>query len=205
MRKLALVLLTVVAASCASSTPPSLLEARKIVGTENDVRVDAEIFGEFLSSSVSIPVKYAVTNNRQAAIAIADLVPETSWDSDTRTVTMTIGSEVPGAAMLPRLIAIAPGEKKTFSATARVNVLIAEGSLTKQPPNAIRLKVNFLGDTAPFAELVNMSEKGLYDPKLADELFPKWLERNESVYTNTLPMHWTVQPPVAPAASRGRG
>ena len=205
MRKLALILLTVVAASCASSTPPSLLEARKVVGTENDVRVDAEIYGDFLSASASIPVKYDVTNNRQATIAIADMVPETSWDSETRTVTMTIGSEVPGASLLPRLIAIAPGEKKTFNATARVNVMIAEGSLTKQPPNAMRLKVNFLGDTSPFVQLLNLTEKGLFDPKLAEELFPKWLEQNESVYTNTLPMRWTVQPAVIPAASRGRG
>ncbi len=205
MKKIVFVSLTLLAAACASTSTVDLTRSRRVVGTENDVRIDAEIFGESFSSSSSIPVKYDITNHRPSTIAIADIVPETTWDAETLTVTMTVGSEVPGASLLPRLIPIAPGETRSFSTTAHVNVLIAEDSLIKRPPNAIRVKLNFLDDTAPFQQLVNIPEKGVYDPKLADELFPKWLERNETVYTNTLPMRWSVIPVEQPPASRRRG
>jgi hypothetical protein len=206
VRKIAVALLTIMAAACASTGPVDLEQFRRVVGTENDVRIDAQIYGEALSASVVIPVRYDITNNRQSTIAVADMVSETSWDADAQTITVTIGSEVPGATLLPRLISIAPGEKKSFATSAHVNVLIAADSLNRRPPNAMRLKLNFLGDTEPFAQLVNLTQKGLYDPKLADELFPKWLERNETVYTNTLPMRWTVTPvEQTPASRRGRG
>src|SRR5512147_1306530 len=112
VRKIAVVLLTLLAGACASTGPVDLEQFRRVVGTENDVRIDAQIYGENLASSIVIPVRYDVTNNRQSTIAIADMVAETSWDQDAQTITVTIGSEVPGASLLPRLIPIAPGEKK---------------------------------------------------------------------------------------------
>lgn len=206
MRKIAVVLLTLLAGACASTGPVDLEQFRRVVGTENDVRIDAQIYGENLAASIVIPVRYDVTNNRQSTIAIADMVAETSWDQDAQTITVTIGSEVPGASLLPRLIPIAPGEKKSFATSAHVNVMIADNALNRRPPNAMRVKLNFLSDTQPFAQLVDIPQKGVYDPKLADELFPKWLESNETVYTNTLPMRWTVMPvEQTPASRRGRG
>ena len=123
MKKSVLLVSTLLLAACASTlrnSPVNQGEPRRVVGTDNDVRIDAEIFGDQLSSSVTIPLKYDVTNSRTAAIAIADLIPETTYDEETQTVTVNIGSEVPGAELLPRLIAIGPGEKKSFSAVARV-------------------------------------------------------------------------------------
>jgi len=176
-----------------------------VVGTDNDVRIDAEVFGDELGSSVTLPLKYDITNSRQAAIAIADLIPETTYDEETGTVTISIGSEVPGATLLPHLISIKPGEKKSFSAIARVTILLPSGAPVARIPRALRLKVNFLDDTAQFETLITMPEKGLYDPRLADELFPKWLERNETVYTNALPMRWSAPPPEEPTAPSRRG
>ncbi len=195
-----------VAAGCATARKPvDLNEARRVVGTENRVRVDAEIFSDKLTMSSSIPVKYDITNERADAIAIADLIPETSYDPDTQTVTVSIGSEVPGANLLPRLIAIGPGEKKSFSTVARVSIVIGRAlTPTMRYPNALRLKVSFLGDTAPFRQLIAIPERGVFDPKLADELFPKWLEKNETVFTNTLPMRWSVEPEPNPAAASSR-
>lgn len=200
MRKSVLLAAMILLAACATtsttkkSTPVDQNEPRRIVGTDNSVRIDAEVFGDQLSQSVTLPIKYDITNNRQATIAIADLVPEATYDDESRIVTISIGSEVPGATLLPRLIAIAPGEKKSFSAIARVNIMLPTGTPATRIPRQLQLKLNFLDDTSQFEQLIAMTEKGLNDPKLADELFPKWLERNETVYTNALPMHWTLPP-----------
>jgi hypothetical protein len=105
---------------------------------------------------------------------------------------VTLGSEVPGASMLPRLISIAPGEKKSFSGTIRVQVLpIAPGDPRgRSPRQALQMKLNFLGDVKPFAELVGIEQRAVHDPLLADKLFPVWLERNEVVLTGSVPMRW---------------
>ena len=184
---------------CSSTAPVNMEEPRRVVGTENDVRIDAQIFGDRLSSSSNIPLKYDITNNRNQIIAVADIIPETTYDPDTQTVTVSIGSEVPGEDLLPRLIAIAPGEKKSFTTVARVNIMVNH-SMTPlaRMPNAMRVKVNFLEDTAQFEELVAMPQKGTYNPQLADKLFPVWVERNETVYTNTVPMRWTIQAEIEP-------
>ena len=205
MRKFVFLVSALLIAACSRTrnTPVNPEEARRVVGTDNDVRVDAELFGEQLGPSVSLPIKYDITNNRQAPIAIAELVPEVTYDEETRTVTVNIGSEVPGATLLPHLISIKPGEKKSFSSIARVNIMLPLGTPVARIPRQLRFKVNFLDDITHFEKLTTMSEKGLYDPKLADELFPKWLERNETVYTNALPMRWTM-PPVEEGPSPAR-
>ena len=172
-------------------------EPRRLVATDNDVRFDVQVRGETLAPSTDIPIDYVVTNNRESAIAIAELVPDSTYDGETQTVTVTLGSEVPGEQFLPRLVLIKPGEHKAFSLAARVNVPITE-MVDQNPfhryPNGLRIRLNFLGDAQPFLQLVGISERAVRDPKLAAELFPKWVEQNESVITSVLPMHWIGTP-----------
>lgn len=185
----ALLLLT----ACAS-TAVDMSEPRRVVGTESSVRVDAEIDDE-LRAGAPLGITYEITNQRSTAIAVADILPETTWDPETRTVTVSIGSEVPGLTILPRLVRIGPGEKKSFSTSARVSRLMPAQSADPRriPMTLLRLKVNFLGDTGPFAELIDIPEKGIADAKRADELFAAWLERNEAVYTNAVPVHLSAR------------
>lgn len=180
-----------------------------MVGTENNVRVDAEIYGEDLVQGTSISIKYDITNQRPQPILIADLNPQSNYDPDTRTLTIDIGSEIPGEQLLPRLISIPSGARRSFQTGAHVNVRVPMQSPWTPKPNALQLRVNFLGDTGPFLKLIDIPERAVNDPKLAAEIFPKWIEGNETVTTNALPMRWLGSRPsaiddAAPAGRRRR-
>jgi hypothetical protein len=202
------VIALLIAAACASTHKIDMKEPRRLLATDNDVRIDAQVRGETLAPSTDIPIDYEITNNRDKAIAVAELIPDSTYDAETQTVTVTLGSEVPGEQFLPRLILIKPGEHKTFSHAAHVSLPISELVETNpfhRYPNALRIRLNFLGDAAPFQKLIGISERAVRDPVLAAELFPKWVEQNESVITNVLPMHWVGTPatnsgdvPIAP-------
>lgn len=180
---------------------------RRVLGIENDVRVDAEVWGDRLSPASNLTFQYEVTNQRSGSIAIAELIPLTTYDPETQTVTVGLGAEVPGENFLPRLIVLGPGEKKSFSGVARLNILLPANRSSAPSihyPNGLQIKLTFLNDPKPFGKLVGIHERGVYDPALAAELFPQWLERNEVVVTNTLPMHWGGEDSSLPNAGRKR-
>ncbi len=184
---------TVVLAGCATTRQVDMTEPRRLVGTENGVRVDAQIATEQLSPSTSVAITYDVTNERSVPIAVADLVPEASYDADTRTVTVTFGSEVPGYSYLPRLLLIPAGSKRSFSSRAVVNVPAVGNTVAGTFggfPRGLCVKLHFLTDLQPFAQLIGIPERAVHDSKLADSLLSKWLEHNETVVTNVLPMRW---------------
>ncbi len=200
----------VILAACTTTKPVDMSEPRRVVGTENDVRIDAEVFGDTLAPNVNIPIKYDITNNRPSSILVADLLLQASYDPETLMVTIDIGSEIPGEELLPRLVSIPSGGKKTFSGAAHVLIMHNPGATPFQPrPNALRLRVNFLGDSKPFEKLVDIPERAVHDPLLAKSLFTKWVEGNETVVTNTLPMRWRAATPTeegtAPVGRRRRG
>src|SRR6185369_4361405 len=124
MKRVASPLALLLALACSSAAPPvpaskpgtniDMKEARRMVGTENNVRVDAEIYGEAMIQGSTLALKYDVTNERPTPILIADLIPQTTYDPDTRTVTVDIGSEIPGEEFLPRLISIPSGGRRSF-------------------------------------------------------------------------------------------
>ena len=199
MRKSSFAAALLVLAGCASTSTVDMEEPRRVVGTENNVRIDAQVFGDHLSESARIAIKYDISNERNETIAIADLIPEASYDPDTQTVTVSIGSEVPGHEFLPRLLTIPPGEKKSFDTVARISVIVSRTvTPTTRFPNALRIKLNFLGDTSRFEQLIAIPERAVRSRELAEELFPVWLERNETVFTNALPMRWSFEPEPTP-------
>jgi hypothetical protein len=179
-----------------ATTAVDMTEPRRLLGVENSVRIDAQVLAEEVRPGTVVPITYEVTNQRTTPIAIAELASETSYDPDSHTVTVSVGSEVPGNELLPRLIEIAPGEKRAFTASARLSPVLGVGAgvpSARIPPVAFRVKVNFLGDVEPFRQLVGIPERAVADPRLADALFPVWVEKNEIVYTNSVPMRWLQQ------------
>jgi hypothetical protein len=192
-RVLPLLLLLVLTAACASTGNIDPEEPRRVVGTENDVRIDAEVFGERITAASTVAVRYVITNQRTTPIAVADIISASSYDEETRTITIDVGSEVPGNELLPRLITIAPGEKKNFATSAHMRIPVPSGGRpgARSFPAALRIKLNFLGgDLTPFQPLLVMTQKALNDRALADALFTTWVEMNEVVYTNAIPMRW---------------
>lgn len=183
-----LVLASLSLAGCASSAV-NMSEPRRVVGTESSVRLDAQISDE-VRPGAPLAIQYEITNDRPHAIAVADILPETSWDGETRMVTISIGSEVPGTTMLPRLIRIGPGEKRQFTTTASLARVVPSRSADPRATNStlLRVRLNFLADTEPFAELIGIPEKAVANARRADELFAAWLEQNEVVYTNAVPV-----------------
>ncbi|MFZ2493981.1 MAG: hypothetical protein WA208_21075 [Thermoanaerobaculia bacterium] len=174
--------------------------ARTVVGTEEGIRIEGEIFGEAMTPGGRVPITWTIRNQRTVAIAVADIVAESSYDPETRTITVGLGAEVPGEQLLPRLVSVAPGESKSFSTAAAVG-FISSGS---PQPNALRLRVNFLADVKPFARLIGIQEKAVADAAFAAEIFPLWLERTEAVYTSAVPMRWgpAVVDPISAARRR---
>lgn len=175
--------------SACSSTAVNMAEPRRVVGTASGVRVDAEIVDE-VHAGGRVGITWQVRNDRPAPIAIADILPETTWDEETQTVTVGFGSEVPGTTILPRLMKIASGETRTFATSAVVRPRMNPKPLEARAGAAtlLRLRVNFLTDIEPFARLIDITEKGIADAALADELFAAWVEKNEAVYTNAVPV-----------------
>jgi hypothetical protein len=193
VKRALLALLAINIVACATTKPVDMNEPRRVVGTENAVRIDAEIIGEEVQNGAHVPITYSITNERQVPIAVADLIPTTSFDPETQTITVAIGSEVPGMATVPRLIVVEPGETKTFNTMARLVFALPRSSDAHRmaPVTDLRLLVNFLGDTSgDFQKLIGIPERAIADPELAESLFPLWLERNEVVFTNSVPMRW---------------
>lgn len=213
VKQMTLPLLLVVAAACASSSKPIVesREVRRALGTENGVRLDVEIAGESLTPNSSIAIKYDITNHRNKTILFADLIPQANYDPETQTVTVNLGTEIPGE-FLPRLIAVRPEERKSFSTAAHVVIAANPGTPWTPRPNGVRVRLNFLDDSTTFSKLIEIPEKAVYDPKLAADLFQKWVDNNETVVTNVLPMRWQGAnslfgdgaTPTAPPPRRGR-
>ena len=192
-RNALLLLLMAAAAACSSTSSQPINEStepRRALGTENGVRIDVEVYSESLTPNSTIPIKYEITNHRKETILVADLIPIGSYDSDTQTVTVSLGTEIPGANFLPRLIPVRPEERKSFSTSAHVSIAANPGNPWTPQPHGVRIRLNFLDDTTTFAQLIDIPEKAVYDPKLASDLFQKWVENNETVVTNVLPMRW---------------
>jgi hypothetical protein len=162
-------------------------EKSRVLGVENGVRVDAQFFGMTGSGrSATISVVYEIENQRPAPIAFADMVPVSSYDSESGTFAVIVGSEVPGSELLPRLIEIKPGERVSLSASARLVVDLIDSQVGGRPPRDIRLKVVYLEDVEPFRELIGIPEVAVRDPRRADELFMPWMEKTRSVTTNAV-------------------
>lgn len=178
-------------------------DPRRAVGREDDIRVDCELSQDSVSNSGPINVTYQVQNLTNNPIAIADKDVAVSYDEDTRTISFSVGAEIPDEAM-PHLIVVAAGAKKTLTAGGMLNVALpaaraARGSMQ------VQVRVNVLRDLKPFSELIAQASRAETAVPIPNTLFDTWIDATDTILCNTIPVRWNDKPqPGAPATAEQR-
>lgn len=173
-----------------------LTDPRRALGREDNIRVDAQINQETISSSAPLSVTYQVENLTQAPIAVADKVTDMTYDDESRTITLALGAEVPTGSAMPHLVVIAPGGKHVFSSGTMVHVMMPSMSTPwTAVPRFVQIKVSVLRDVTPFAALIEQQRRSTTPPALPNEMFDRWVESTDAVYLNAIPVRWMVTRP----------
>src|SRR5438552_17418410 len=152
-------------------------DPRRALGREDDIRVDAQLVDDTVSTGSPVGVTYQIAHLSPQPVAVADKVCAVSYDADTRTITLSIGSEVPKDGTMPHLVTIGSKEKKTFTIGAILHVATPTvRSPFTRVPRFVQVKVNFLRDVEPFRTLIeNQSTRTTSAIELTDAQFDKWL------------------------------
>ena len=202
----AVVLMFVAAASRAAHV--DMNDPKRALGREDDVRVDAQLVQDTVSSGHSVGVTYQIHNLTQQPIAVADKVCDVTYDSETRTITISVGSEVPRNGEMPHLVLIPAGSKKTLSAGA---VLHVAAPTVRSPfvstPRYVEIKVSVLRDITPFRTLIDQQTSSSRAVELTDQQFDQWLESNDTIFLNAIPVRYdaTSKGNMTDASQRGSG
>lgn len=165
-------------------------DPRRAVGAEDGVRIDALLTKEFVSVRAPIGVTVQIHNLSTRTVAVADRVCEASYDSESRTITLSVGSEIPEGGELPRLVTIRSGEMRTFTTGAILNVLAPSSAQRFRAPAFVQIKVNVLRDPEPFMALMERAGRTNAGIALSDDEFDTWLKSNESIGLNVIPVRY---------------
>ena len=180
----------VLVAATAFAAHVDMKDSRRALGRDDDIRVDAELVQDAVGSNSPIGVTYQIENRGNAPVAIADKVSSASYDPDTRTIVLSIGSEIPTTNTIPHLTLINPGEKRVLTAGTTVHVAVVRGPFSAAP-QFVKIEVNVLRDVAPFAEAIALQARSNAPPlPLGNDLFDQWVQSNDSIYLNSIPVRW---------------
>lgn len=187
-------ILLLYAAAAANAASVDMNDPRRALGREDDVRVDAQLLQETVSSGTPIAVTYQIHNLTGAPVAVAPKQANASYDAETLTITVGIGSEVPDDGRMPQLTVIGPGEKKTFSVTATPMIAVASPSSPfRTTPRYVQVKVSILRDIGPFGTLIQQQATARTPLMLSDELFERWMTSNDTIFLNAIPIRYEAR------------
>lgn len=191
--KLFLALITSIAllpAAAATAAGIDMNDPRRALGHEGDVRIDAQLVRDTVSPGAPIGVTYQIQNFSDSTVAIAAKMSDASYDEDTRTITLALGSEVPPDGNMPHMVVIQPGEKKLLQASATPKLQAAAlRAAFAALPRYVQVKVAIMRDIQPFVALIE-EQDGRTKRRLSDELFEKWFECNDTIFLNSVPVHF---------------
>jgi hypothetical protein len=191
---LATIILIHAAAASAASTI-DMNDPRRVVGRENDVRIDALLVQDTVSPGSAVGVTYQIQNLGAQPIAVATKVVAASYDTDTQTITLSVGAEVPQDGKMPQIALIAPGETKVFRGGATPALTVAALRAAHAAPRYVQVKVSVLRDLTPF-RAVNSGQT------LSDAQFDKWFEANDTIFLNTVPVRFSASSNTGQGAER---
>jgi hypothetical protein len=197
--------IVLVHAAAAHAASIDMDDPRRALGREGDVRVDAQLTRDTVSPGTPIGITYQIQNFSKESVAVAARIADASYDEDSRTVTIAIGSEVPPDGTMPQMTIIAPGEKKVFrsAATPSLSAAALRGTLAVAP-RYVQVKVAVMRDMKPFLPLIQAQAGNARGQRLTDEQFEKWFECNDTILLNALPVQYSpVRESVADTESRG--
>jgi hypothetical protein len=177
-------------AAAATAAGIDMDDPRRALGRAGDVRIDAQLGGETVSPGTPIGITYQIQNLSTATVAIAAKAIDASYDADSRTITVAVGSEVPPDGNMPQMTVIAPGEKKVLQAMVTPKLSVqAMRSLFAATPRFVQVKVAIMRNVEPFAALIQ-AQNGRTKHPLSDELFEKWFECNDTIFLNSVPVQF---------------
>jgi len=183
--------LSLLTAAAASAARVDMKDPRRALGREDNIRVDAQLLQDAISTSTPLSVTYQIENLTGVAIGVADKVVDVSFDPDSATVTFSIGAEVPTGKNMPHVVTIVPGEKRVLTAGGTLHVAVPhQRTPWTAVPRYVQIKVNVLKDVTPFAALLEQQAKSAGAPALPGDLFDKWIDANDSVFLNSIPVRW---------------
>lgn len=209
MKTNALFATLVLYASVAGAAGIDMDDPRRALGREGNVRVDAQLLRDFVTPGVPIGFTYQIENFSTSTVAIAHKVADASYDEDSRTITVTVGSEVPPDGNMPQMVLIAPGEKKVMRAAAMAAMSAAQMKSTlTAAPRFVQLKVTILRDLQPFLALIEQQgeQNVRVKQRLTDAQFEQWFDSNDTIFLNTVPVGFTPKKdPDAESRQASRG
>jgi hypothetical protein len=165
-------------------------DPRRALALDDDLRIDAQLADDAIGSGSSVNVTFQIQNNTRKPVAIANKVSDSSYDPESQTVTISIGSEIPNGATMPHLSIVKAGETRTFTTAAMVHVVMPTAqSPFVAYPRYVQVQVNVLRDIAPFNELI-ARQRDAAQPPLPDSLFETWVQNNDAIFLNAIPVHW---------------
>lgn len=191
-------------AGAPSATSIDMNDPRRALGREGDVRIDARLVHDTVTAGAPIGVTWQIQNFTDSPVAVAPRVVEVSYDAESRTITVAIGSEVPDGGRMPLMMVVAAGEKKVFHSAA---MLAARGGVRATGARAsslVQVKVSILRDIEPFMSLIRKQTPASVPERLSDELFEQWFESTDTILLNTLPVHWSAPAQKGADAASGR-
>lgn len=179
-------LVTLITIACSSTPKVDLNEPRRVLGREDDVRIDAQLLADTVGPNSLVGVTYEIQNLRDTPIALVNLSGDASYDVNSRTITVNVGAEIPTEESVQNLVTIPSGGSKSFTTGARVNVHVPLLGPTTPAPRYLRLRVNYLGNVQSVETLIETQSTASVSP----DLFPKWIESNEAITTSSVPIAW---------------
>jgi hypothetical protein len=179
-------------ASAAAAASIDMDSPHRALAREDGVRIDAQLMRDTVSSGSPVSITYQIHNLSSSAVAVADRVSDASYDEESRTIVLAVGSEVPPDGNMPHMVVVAPGEKKVLTATA-TPLLKAAAVRREFPivPRYVQVKVAILRDVVPYQNLIEKQDPRSRQ-RLSDELFDQWFVSNETIFLNAIPVRYEV-------------